>query len=339
MSDAILIFSFGGPEKNEDVMEFLENVVAGRNIPRERLLSVAGHYYHFGGKSPINDHNRMMIAALRELLAEQGPALPVYWGNRNWHPYLEDTLRTMKDDGVRRCLVFATSAFGSYSGCRRYLEDLERASNAVGPGCPEILKLRLYYNHPGFIEPMVDHVRAAVERIPESRRLKAVCFFTAHSVPVSMADASPYVEQLREACRLVATALHLPSWELVFQSRSGPPSQPWLEPDVLDSIRSAVAGRGASDIVLVPVGFVSDHMEVLYDLDTEAKALCDELGVHMVRARTAGGDPRFVAMIRDLVMERMDRVAEKKVMGDCGAAPDVCAPGCCVARAGSPVSR
>ena len=294
MSNAILIFSFGGPEKPDDVMPFLENVVAGRGVPRERLLEVAEHYYHFGGRSPINDHNRKMVADLEKLLAEQGPALPVYWGNRNWHPYLADALEQMARDGVTRALVFTTSAFGSYSGCRRYIEDLEQAAAKVSekPGVkpPELIKLRLYWNHPGFIEPMIDRVREAFAQIPAERRAQAApqvaMAFTAHSVPLSMADSSPYVSQLNEASKIVCDALGIGAWKLVYQSRSGPPTQPWLEPDILDHLRGLKAA-GVRDVVVAPIGFVSDHMEVLYDLDTEAKQLCAELGLSMVRAGTA----------------------------------------------------
>jgi ferrochelatase len=332
MSDAILIFSFGGPEKPEDVMPFLENVVSGRGVPRERLLEVAEHYYHFGGKSPINDHNRKMISDLEHLLAEQGPALSVYWGNRNWHPFLADTLERMANEGVTRALVFVTSAFGSYSGCRRYLEDLDQAAakvrEKVGAKLPELVKLRLYWNHPGFIEPMIDRVRTALERIPAERRTQAAMTFTAHSVPMSMAASSPYVSQLNEACGIVCKALGIREWKLVYQSRSGPPTQPWLVPDILDHLR-LLKDAGVSDVVVVPIGFVSDHMEVLYDLDTEAKQFCAEIGLNMVRAGTAGGDPKFVAMIRELVLEQLGAVSSRRAVGESGPSPDSCPPGCC----------
>lgn len=332
MSDAILIFSFGGPEKRGEVMPFLENVVAGRNVPRERLLEVAEHYYHFGGRSPINDHNRALIASLEALLKQQGPALPVYWGNRNWHPFLADTLETMARDGVRRAFVFATSAFGSYSGCRRYIEDLDQAANEVktktGGSVPELVKLRLYWNHPGFIEPMIDLVRGAYAQIPAPRRDGTAMVYTAHSVPMSMASSGPYVLQLEEASATVSDALGIREWKLVYQSRSGPLTQPWLEPDVLDHLRG-LKTAGRTDVVVAPIGFVSDHMEVLYDLDTEAKQLCAELGLNMVRAGTAGGDARFVEMIRELVLEQMGEVKTRRAVGPSGAFPDICPAGCC----------
>jgi len=296
--DAVLLLSFGGPDRPEEVMPFLENVLRGRNIPRERMLEVAEHYHHFGGRSPINDQNRALLAALRELLAAKGPDIPVYWGNRNWHPLLHDTLRQMAADGVHRAFAFVTSAYSSYSGCRQYLEDIARARAAVGPAAPEVLKLRVFYNHPGFIEPMADRVRAALEQLPAG----AALVFTAHSVPRWMADTSRYVEQIEEACRLVADSIRHPAYRLVYQSRSGAPGQPWLGPDVLEYLRD-LATAGTRDLVLAPIGFISDHMEVVYDLDTEARQLCRQLGLNMVRARTVGADPRFVSMIRELVLE------------------------------------
>lgn len=334
MPDAILIVSFGGPERREDVLPFLENVVAGRNVPRERLLEVAEHYYHFGGKSPLNDHNRALIAALEALLREQGPALPVYWGNRNWRPYLADAIAEMRRDGIQRAFAFATSAFGSYSGCRQYREDLERARAQAGAPAaadvPEIRKLRLYYNHPGFLDPMTDRVRAALEQVPAARRARASVVFTAHSIPLAMARVSPYESQLTEICQLVSKSLGLTDWKLAYQSRSGPVAQPWLEPDILDYLRSVKADGEVRDVVVAPIGFVSDHLEVLYDLDTEARQLCAELGLNMVRAGTAGGDPRFAAMIRELVLEQIDERKAKQAAGTQGPWPDTCPPGCCV---------
>ena len=260
--DALLVLSFGGPEKPDDVIPFLENVLRGRNVPRERMLAVAEHYYHFGGKSPINDQNRALIAALEIELASHGPRLPIYWGNRNWHPMLADTLRQMKADGVRRALGFVTSIFSSYSGCRQYLEDIQRAQAEVD-GAPEIQKLRSFYNHPLFIDAQADRVRETLGG------RQASIIFTAHSVPMSMADTSDYQKQLQESCRLVAERLGCSDWKLVYQSRSGPPSQPWLEPDIADTLRALDPG---SDVVVVPIGFISDHMEVIYDLDIEAQA-------------------------------------------------------------------
>jgi protoporphyrin/coproporphyrin ferrochelatase len=328
--DAILLLSFGGPDKASEVMPFLENVLRGRNVPRERLLEVAEHYYHFGGRSPINDQNRALIAALRKVLADQGPDLPVYWGNRNWHPLLADTLRQMTAEGVRRAFAFVTSAYSSYSGCRQYLEDLARARDAVGPGAPEVLKLRVFYNHPGFIEPMAERVRTAFERVPAERRETAVLAFTAHSVPVAMAETSRYVEQVEEACRLVADHAGLRSYRLIYQSRSGAPGQPWLGPDVLEYLRELAGAGSTRDLVLAPIGFISDHMEVVYDLDTEARQLCGALGLNMVRAETVGADPRFAAMIRELVLERLGD-APKLALGQFGPCHDVCAYDCCPA--------
>jgi ferrochelatase len=326
--DAILLVSFGGPEGPADVIPFLENVLRGRNVPRARLLEVAAHYDRFGGKSPINDANRAILAALRAELAAHGPALPVYWGNRNWHPLLPDTMRQMAANGVRRAFAFVTSAYSSYSGCRQYLEDLARARAAVGPGAPEVLKLRVFYNHPGFIEPMADLVRAALKHIPAARRGRTALAFTAHSVPLAMAETSRYVQQIEEACHLVSGLVDHPAYRLVYQSRSGSPAQPWLGPDVLEYLRALAASGETQDVVLAPIGFVSDHMEVVYDLDTEARELCGQLGLNMVRAGTVGADPRFAAMIRELVLERIGD-APRRALGDDGPSHDVCPDDCC----------
>jgi protoporphyrin/coproporphyrin ferrochelatase len=284
--DALLIVSFGGPEKREDVIPFLENVLRGRNVPRERLLAVAEHYYHFDGRSPINDQNRALIAALRQVVK-----IPIYWGNRNWHPLLVDTVRQMQQDGVRRAIAFPTSAFGSYSGCRQYLEDIQRAQAAVGENASEIVKLRPFSSHPLFLEAMTDRVRAALADLPHARLV-----FTAHSVPVSMAETSPYVQQLEAASRSVAEAAGVREWKLVYQSRSGPSTQPWLGPDICDFLRDS-----PSDTIIAPIGFLSDHMEVMYDLDTEARAVCEELGIRMVRAGTVGTHPAIIRMIAELI--------------------------------------
>ena len=328
--DAILVVSFGGPEGPQDVLPFLENVLRGKNVPRERMLEVAEHYHHFGGRSPINDQNRALIATLKEELQRLGPHLPVYWGNRNWHPLLPNTVRQMANDGVKRALAFVTSAFGSYSGCRQYLEDIERARQAVGDASPVIDKIRLFYNHPVFIAVMQDRVQAALQAFPAERRAGVPILYTAHSVPVSMAQASPYEEQLREACRLVSEGIGRQEFTLVYQSRSGPPSQPWLEPDVREAIRSLHAA-GQHEVVVVPIGFLSDHMEVLYDLDTEAQHLCQELGMTMVRAGTASGHPQFAAMVRELIVERLQPEATARCVGRLGAWPNTCAPDCCPA--------
>lgn len=297
--DAVLVLSFGGPEKREDVIPFLENVLRGRNVPRERMLEAAEHYYHFDGRSPINDQNRALIAALRDVVK-----IPIYWGNRNWHPMLADTVRQMRADGIRTAIAFVTSAFGSYSGCRQYAEDLSRARAAVGAGAPEIAQIQPFSAHPAFIEAMTDRVRAAIAELPEGRLI-----FTAHSVPVSMAQ-SPYVDELNRACAAVASGAGRNEWKLVYQSRSGPPGQPWLEPDICDYLRKSRSGA-----VIAPIGFLSDHMEVLYDLDTAAWAVCEELGVKMVRAGTVGTHPAIIRMIAELIeME-----------------PALCPAGCCPA--------
>jgi ferrochelatase len=321
MSEAILLVSFGGPDQPADVMPFLENVTRGRGIPRERLELVAEHYYHFGGKSPINEQNLTLIDTLTKLLAQQGPDLPVYFGNRNWHPLLKDTFAQMQADGVTKVYAFVTSAFSSYSGCRQYRENIEAANVGI-----EVAKLRVYFNHPGFIDPMRDEVKAALEKLPNARLI-----FTAHSVPMWMANGSKYVAQLQEAASLTANGRE---FDLVYQSRSGAPNQPWLEPDILDHMRSLHA-QGITDIVICPIGFISDHMEVLYDLDEEARLLAEELGMRLVRTGTASHDPRFAAMIRELVLERRGDLQERRAYGILGPSHDVCPLDCC----GTPPAR
>lgn len=327
--DAILVTSFGGPEQPADVVPFLENVLRGKNVPRERMLEVAEHYYQFGGKSPINEQNRHLISALEAELAEHGPRLPVYWGNRNWHPLLSETLRQMKADGVQRGLAFVTSAYSSYSSCRQYQEDIARAREAVGVGAPVVEKIRVFHNHPGFIEASVDRIRQALGQIPAQRRSATQLIFTAHSIPLAMAASCRYEEQLKETARLVAEQLGYNKHRLVYQSRSGPPSQPWLEPSILDGLRELQQRGETSDVVIAPIGFVSDHMEVIFDLDTEAHQLCKELGLNMVRAATVGTHPRFIRMIRELICERLDESKPRLALGDLGARPDVCTAGCC----------
>lgn len=327
--DAILVTSFGGPESPDDVMPFLDNVLRGKNVPRERMLEVAEHYYHFGGKSPINEQNRQLIAAIEEELAQHGPRLPVYWGNRNWHPMLTDTLRKMQADGVRRALAFVTSAYSSYSSCRQYREDIARAQETVGEGAPVVDKIRVFHNHPGFIEAITDRVKDALATIPPDRREAAHLIFTAHSIPMAMAQTCDYETQLKETCRLVTEALGRREWRLVYQSRSGPPSQPWLEPDILEYLREIKEQGGTKDVVISPVGFVSDHMEILFDLDTEAAELCAQLGLQMIRAKTVGTHPGFIRMIRELISERMDENPRKAALGVLGPRPDVCPADCC----------
>jgi len=327
--DAILLTSFGGPEGPADVMPFLENVLRGKNVPHQRMLEVAEHYYRFGGKSPINDQNRRLIAALERELAEHGPKLPVYWGNRNWHPMLADTLLHMKKEGVRRALAFVTSAYSSFSSCRQYREDIAKAREAVGSDAPVVDKIRAFHNHPGFVEAMVDRVRAALATLPEEVRDAAQLIYTAHSIPSAMARSCDYEVQLRETGRLVAEQLGRADWQLVYQSRSGPPSQPWLEPDILDYLRQLTVRENKSAIVIAPIGFVSDHMEILFDLDTQARQLCDELGLLMVRAQTVGTHPRFIRMIRELIDERMDDAQPRLALGSLPPRPDFCPADCC----------
>jgi len=329
--DAILVVSFGGPESKEDVIPFLETVLRGRNVPRERLLTVAEHYYHFEGKSPINQQTRDLIAALEAELERHGPKLPVYWGNRNWHPLLPDTLRKMQDDGVKRALAFVTSAYSSYSGCRQYREDIARAQSEVGPGTPEVDKLRAFFNHPGFVEATIERVDDALRAVRADARQNVQIVYTAHSIPLSMANTSDYVKQLEEVRRLVSGALRQSNDVLVYQSRSGAPGQPWLEPDILDYLREVKARNLASAVVLAPISFISDHMEVLYDLDVEAQQLCDSLGLPMTRAKTVGVHPKFIAMIRELILERMNPQSERRALGLLGPRQEVCEENCCPA--------
>jgi ferrochelatase len=314
--DALLIVSFGGPEGTDDVIPFLENVLRGRNVPRERMLQVAHHYELFGGVSPINQQNRDLIAALERELESNGPQLPIYWGNRNWHPMLVDTIRQMASDGIQNALAFVTAAYSSYSSCRQYLQNIVDAQAEVGPTAPRIEKLRVFYNHPLFIEANVDHVRAAWRQLKEPATAQLV--FTAHSIPESMAANCDYVRQLTETGRLIARALNIENWQLVYQSRSGSPSQPWLGPDVCDHLKE-LHGAGVKEVVVAPIGFVSDHMEVVYDLDVEARKVAEEIGLNVVRARTAGTHPAFVKMIRELMLERINDVVPK----------NICAPDCC----------
>lgn len=328
--DALLLVSFGGPEGPDEVMPFLENVLRGKNVPRARMEEVAEHYMSFGGVSPINQQNRALLTAIEADFAAAGLDLPVFWGNRNWHPMLPDTLEAMKARGVKRAIAFFTSAFSCYSGCRQYREDIQRAQAEVGEDAPQVDKLRVFFNHPGFVEPMIENVAAALESIEVTRRPDATLFFTAHSIPDSMATNCKYELQLREACRLVAEGANHSKWELVYQSRSGPPQQPWLEPDICDILQQRHDEGQLSDVVIAPIGFVSDHMEVLFDLDTEAKDLCAELGVNMVRAATVGTHPRFVSMVRELVLERMDPSASKPALGELGPGHDVCPADCCL---------
>ncbi|WUH90461.1 ferrochelatase [Streptomyces sp. NBC_00433] len=357
--DALLLLSFGGPEGPDDVVPFLENVTRGRGIPRERLKEVGRHYFLFGGVSPINAQNRDLLDALRKDFAEHGLDLPVHWGNRNWAPYLTDTLREMSDAGHRRILVLATSAYASYSGCRQYRENLAAALAdlaAEGRAVPQVDKLRHYFNHPGFVEPMAEATLAALAALPPAVRAGARLAFTTHSIPTAAADTSgpveghgdggAYVAQHLETAALVAGAVRAADgvergWDLVYQSRSGSPQIPWLEPDICDHLEAAAA-EGVPAVVMVPIGFVSDHMEVKYDLDTEATAKAAELDLPVSRAATVGADPRFAAAVRDLVLERAatERGAApaRCALGALGPSHDVCPVGCCPARTPLPAA-
>jgi ferrochelatase len=346
--DAFLLLSFGGPEGPEDVMPFLRNVTRGRGIPEERLAEVAEHYHHFGGVSPINEQCRALLGAVGEEFARQGVDLPLYWGNRNWDPYLVDTVRAMRDAGVERALAFVTSAYGSYSACRQYLDDIDRARAQVGAGAPVIDKIRHYHDHPGFVAPHVDAALAALATLEEAQRRNVRLVFTAHSVPLTMAatsgpDGGRYEAQLHEVASLVAAGLadagagKLP-WDLVWQSRSGPPQVPWLEPDVNDHLATLPA-RGVTGVVVSPIGFTSDHLEVRWDLDNEAADTARGLGLGFARAATPGVDPRYVAMVRELVVERLDPAAPRRHLGSVPTW-DACPPGCCPAprRPGAPAA-
>ncbi|WP_329185257.1 ferrochelatase [Actinacidiphila glaucinigra] len=360
--DALLLLSFGGPEGPDDVVPFLENVTRGRGIPRERLREVGQHYFLFGGVSPINAQNRELLEALRKDFAGHGLDLPVYWGNRNWAPYLTDTLRELTEDGHRRVLVLATSAYASYSGCRQYRENLAdslAALEAEGRTVPRVDKLRHYFNHPGFVRPMVDAVLNALATLPEDVREGAHLAFTTHSIPTAAADTSgrpedhtedgaggAYVAEHLDTARLIADAVREATgtdrpWKLVYQSRSGAPHIPWLEPDICDHLEE-LHDSGVPAAVMVPIGFVSDHMEVKYDLDTEATAKAAELGLPVARAATVGADPRFAAAVRELVLERAATerglAPERCALGALGPSHDVCPVGCCPARSPRPAA-
>jgi protoporphyrin/coproporphyrin ferrochelatase len=319
------------------VLPFLRNVTRGRDVPDARLAEVAEHYRHFGGVSPINAQNRALLAAVEADFAAHGLDLPLYWGNRNWHPLVEDTVERMRDDGVRRALVFVTSAYSSYSGCRQYQEDLARARAAAGAGAPELDKIRHYFNHPGFVTANADGVRAALDGLPADLRPGARLVYTAHSIPTAMQAAGGpggglYAAQLAEAARLVTDAVDPGRrYDLAWQSRSGPPQVPWLEPDVNDHLER-LAGEGARAVIVAPVGFVSDHVEVLWDLDEQAAHTAEKRGLGFARTATAGTHPAFVAMVRELVVERLDSTAPRRALGPLGPSHDRCPAGCCPPR-------
>ena len=335
--DALLLVSFGGPEKPDDVVPFLENVTAGRGVPRARLEQVGEHYLLFGGRSPINDLNRDLVGAIQKDFADNGLDIPVYWGNRNWDPYLRDVCRQMVDDGVQRAAYFVTSAYSSYSGCRQYRENLSDA--IVGLDGLELSRLRLYFNHPGFITPFIEATAEALASADDGDgTTETHIVFVTHSIPSDMDAGSggpgqhAYRRQHEEVARLIAEGVGSNTWSLAYCSRSGSPHQPWLEPDINDHLR-ALAAQGVESVAVVPIGFVSDHMEVVFDLDTEAKATAAELGLAFQRVATPGSHPAFVGMIRDLLLERaaVDRGedVERAVLGVCGPNPDRCAEDCC----------
>ena len=315
--DALLLLSFGGPEGPDEVMPFLENVTRGRGIPRERLESVAEHYLHFGGVSPINGINRALIAQIETELAGRGEDLPVYFGNRNWDPFAEDTVAAMKADGITRAAVFSTSAWGGYSGCAQYQEDIVRARAAAGEGAPELVKLRQYFDHPLLVEMFADAIIEAAAALPGPLREQARLVFTAHSIPLRAVDRcgpSLYPRQVLHASSLIAAAVNHPDYDVVWQSRSGPPQVPWLEPDVGDHL-SALAEAGTKAVIVCPVGFVADHIEVVWDLDSELAEQARDLGVALVRATTPNAQPRFAQLALDLLDEVRRGRAPSRVVG------------------------
>ena len=337
--DAVLVVGFGGPEKKEDVMPFLENVLRGRNVPRERMLEVAEHYNRFDGVSPINQQVRDLLVVLEPELNRREIDLPVYWGNRNWTPMLNDTMQQMSDDGIKKAIALVLAGYSSYSSCRQYRENIVSAQEHVGENAPTVDKIRVFFNHPLFVEVNADNVIQATEQLPIERRETCHIAFTAHSIPNSLADNCNYVAQLQETCRLVAEQLRIPSdrWKLVYQSRSGRPQDPWLEPDICDHIDD-LNSAGVNSLVIMPIGFLSDHMEVLFDLDEEARMKCDEHGIHMARAASAGIHPKFIATLGELIEERVKSSPDRRVIGELPASPDVCPIDCCPApvRPGRP---
>lgn len=334
--DALLVLSFGGPEGPQDVRPFLANVTRGRGVPPERLDEVAEHYLHFGGVSPINRLNRELIAQVETELVAKGEKMPVYFGNRNWHPLVEDTVAAMAADGIRQALVFATSAYGGYSACRQYHDDIARARAAVGPHAPRLVKLPHFFDHPLFVQINADAVRTALMSLGGAARV----VFTAHSIPVTAdelggppGEGRLYSRQVRRAAELVAEAAGITEYDVVWQSRSGSAAVPWLEPDIVDHL-GALAGAGERAVVVCPVGFVADHLEIVWDLDTEARQYAAERGVAFARAATAGSDPRFAPLVVELVLEQLDRAVPHGAPStgvNADGAP--CVPGCCAARA------
>jgi ferrochelatase len=334
--DAVLIVSFGGPEGPDDVMPFLENVFRGLRVTDETKAKIAARYRDFGGVSPINAHTREFIAALQRLLDTEGPSLPIYWGNRNWHPLLADTLKQMAGDGIARAAAYVTSTFSSYSGCRKYREDLHEAQAGL-EHAPAIDKLRVGFNHPGFLAAAADRLGDALAELSAKRRRAAKVLFTAHSLPEPMAANAPYVAQLRDASASVAGLAGHEDWTLVYQSNNARyGGEPWLGPDVGDALE-AEAKSGRRDAVVMPIGFVCDHMEVVLDLDVDAAARANAAGINMIRAGTVGAHPAYVAMVRDLIVERMAGTAERKTVGELKPKHDVCPADCCLSGRPGPI--
>ncbi len=326
--DAVLVVSFGGPEGPDDVMPFLDNVLRGLQIPPTVKQRIAQRYQNRGGVSPINGETRAFIAALEAELRAHEIALPVYYGNRNWHPLLPETMAKMQADGIERAIAYVTSAFASYHSCRKYREDLYAASAPL-EAAPIIDKLRLGFNHPGFIAAVIDRVRATLATLPARRQAAAALLFTAHSLPESMAKDSHYQLQLREACQLVAAGLERQQWDLVYQSNNASYGESWLQPDIGDALQQ-LGEAGVADAVVVPIGFVCDHMEVVLDLDLEARAKAERAGVNMLRAATVGTHPAYVRMVRELIAERMTPAPQRRSLGSLGPSHDFCPANCCL---------
>jgi ferrochelatase len=332
--DALLLLSFGGPDGPADVRPFLENVTRGRGVPPERLDAVAEHYMHFGGASPINAINRALVSELEAAM----PELPVYFGNRNWEPYVEDTVAAMRDNGIRRAAVFTTSAWGGYSSCRQYVEDIARGRAAAGPQAPELVKLRQYFDHPLFVEMFAEAIGGAVAQLPAELRDEARLVFTAHSIPVRVDDRDGprlYSRQVGYAARLVAAAAGYDDYDQVWQSRSGPPQIPWLAPDIGDHL-AALAAAGTKAVIVCPIGFVADHIEVVWDLDNELAEQAAAAGITLARTTTPNADPRFARLAASLVDELRTGVAPTRVTGPdpvsgygCSVNGASCLPGCC----------
>jgi len=327
--DAVLVVSFGGPEGPDDVMPFLENVFRGLRVTDETKQKIAARYQDFGGISPINGHTREFIAALKDLLEAEGPALPIYWGNRNWQPMLRDTVEQMARDGIQRAAAYVTSTFSSYSGCRKYREDLFEAVSGI-ENAPELDKLRVGFNHPGFITAVADRIGESLESLPENKRDAAGLIFTAHSLPESMSASSPYVEQLMDSAATSALLAGQEDWRLVYQSNNARyGGDPWLGPDISDALEEE-ARSGRKDVIVVPIGFVCDHMEVVLDLDIDAAKRAEAAGINMIRAGTVGAHPAYIGMVRDLIVERSLESGERLTLGPLPPKHDFCPVDCCL---------